>query len=57
MKKKTRIKKIPIKDYDAFVDIVANAYPGMKIITREDKKKTVKQLKESGKYPTVTTQF
>lgn len=53
MKKKTGIKKIPIKDYDAFVDIVADAYPGMKIITPEEKEKTVKQLKESAKYPTM----
>jgi len=53
LKEKSRIRIIPKKDYAAFVDIVANAYPGMKIITPEDKKKAVKQLKESARYPTV----
>ena len=51
---KERIKIIPKKDYAAFVDIVANAYPGMKIITPDDKKKTIAQLKKSSSYPTVS---
>ncbi|MEE8597546.1 MAG: GNAT family N-acetyltransferase [bacterium] len=38
------IKKLPKKDYTAFVDIVANAYPGFKIITEQDKKKSKKRL-------------
>ncbi|MGB3341972.1 MAG: GNAT family N-acetyltransferase [bacterium] len=53
MKTKSKIKIIPKKDYATFVDIVANAYPGMKIITQEDKKKTIAQLKKSSSYPTV----
>jgi predicted acetyltransferase len=53
MKIKNKIKIIPEKDYAAFVDIVANAYPGMKIITTEDKKKTLVQLKKSSSYPMV----
>ena len=43
MKKKTGIKKIPIKDYDAFVDIVTNAYPGFHQSRGLDKRR----LKES----------
>jgi predicted acetyltransferase len=53
MKTKNRIKIIPKKDYAAFVNIVANAYPGMDIITPEDKKKTIAKLKRSSSYPTV----
>lgn len=51
--KKNTIKIIPRKDYAKFVDIVANAYPGMRIKTQEDKKKTMAQLKKTANYPTV----
>ncbi len=40
----TRIKKIPRKDYGIFVDIVANAYPGMQINTREEKERSKRML-------------
>ena len=53
MKLESKIKVIPKKDYARFVDIVANAYPGMKIKTREDKKRTINLLKKTADYPAV----
>ena len=44
----TRIKKIPRKDYRAFVDIVANAYPGMQINTRDEKDRSRRLLLDAG---------
>lgn len=50
---KNEIKIIPKKDYARFVDIVANAYPGMNILTPEDKKRTIATLEKSGNFRTV----
>jgi predicted acetyltransferase len=47
----TRIKKLTRKDYDAFIDIVANAYPGMQIVTRADKERTRRLLVSAAKRP------
>ncbi len=47
------IKKIGKKDYDTFINIVANAYPGMRIISQEDKKKTRARLLNVVKNPAV----
>ncbi len=44
MKPDNIIKKIPLTDIDAFIDIVANAYPGFRITGPEEKKKTRKRL-------------
>jgi predicted acetyltransferase len=38
------IKKIPRKDMDAWVNIVTNAYPGMKIISDEEKRRVRDRL-------------
>lgn len=53
MKANSKIKIIPKKDYAKFVDIIANAYPGMKIITPEDKKNTMTKLKKTSNFRTV----
>jgi len=47
------IRKIAKKDYDTFIDIVANAYPGMRIISQEDKKKTRSDLLNMIKDPAI----
>ncbi len=44
MKKKNEVKKIPIKDYDAFVDIVTNAYPGFHQSRELDKQHLKKSI-------------
>ena len=44
MKKKNEVKKIPIKDYDAFVDIVTNAYPGFHQSRELDKQRLKKSI-------------
>jgi len=46
MNKAGRIKKIPIKDVDSFIDIVANAYPGFKIVSPEEKRKTRRRFRK-----------
>lgn len=47
----TRIKKIATKDYGAFVDIVANAYPGMMITSTEEKKRWHRWLLSAARQP------
>lgn len=39
-----KIKKIPQKDMDDFTTIAVNAYPGMKIVTDEEKRKLKRRL-------------
>ncbi|MBN2620358.1 GNAT family N-acetyltransferase [candidate division WOR-3 bacterium] len=51
VQEKSTIKRIPIKDLPAFVDIIADAYPGMKISAPEEKKKTVARLKQAARDP------
>lgn len=53
MKYHSQIKKIPLADADAFIDIVANAYPGFKINDPEAKKKTKKRIIMLSKEPTI----
>jgi predicted acetyltransferase len=48
-----KIKKIPLKDLDAFVDIVANAYPGFNIVSPEDRKKMTQRLIKLSADPTI----
>lgn len=47
----TRIKKLTKQHYDAFINIVANAYPGMQIHTREDKTRSRRLLLSAVKLP------
>lgn len=51
MKNKSDMKKLTKKNFAAFVDIISNAYPGMKIITPEDKKKTIRRLTRAARDP------
>lgn len=53
MKDRSQIKKIPLTDADAFVDIVANAYPGFRIISPEEKKKTRRSFIKLLRNPTI----
>lgn len=53
MSKASRIRKIPLKDVDTFIDIVANAYPGFKIVSPEEKKKTKKRFRKLLRDPTI----
>ncbi len=40
-----KVKKIPAKDYPRYVEIVAQAYPGLGIVSDEDRKRLINQLK------------
>lgn len=53
MRSISKIKKIPPKDLDTFINIVANAYPGFKIVTAEDRKKMKQRITEVSKDPTI----
>jgi predicted acetyltransferase len=53
MKNQSQIKKIPLADTDAFIDIVANAYPSFRIFSPEEKKKTRTRLVKHLKDPTI----
>ncbi len=46
-----KIKKMPWKDIDRFIDIWADAYPGTKIITKEDKKRVKDRFQKRSKDP------
>jgi predicted acetyltransferase len=46
-----RIKKLTRQDYDAFIDIVANAYPGMQLHTSEDRARSRRLLLSAVKRP------
>ena len=46
----TSIKKLTRKDYDAFIDIVANAYPGMQINSPEEKSRSRRLLLSAVKH-------
>jgi predicted acetyltransferase len=45
------IRKLQKKDWDVFVDILANAYPGFGVITDQDKEKMKRRLLQAEKYP------
>jgi len=47
--KNRSIRNIPKKDFPAFADIVANAYPGMNIRTSDEKKKMIQRLNKASK--------
>ena len=53
MKNRSQIKKIPLTDTDAFIDIVANAYPGFRIISPGEKKKTRRSFVKLLRDPTI----
>ena len=53
MGSKSIIKKIPNKDLDVFVDIVRKAYPGFKITSPEEKKKTKQRFIKLSQDPTI----
>jgi predicted acetyltransferase len=53
MNSKSKIKKIPSRDIDTFVDIVANAYPGFNIVTFEDRKKMKQRIAGVSRDPTI----
>jgi len=53
----SQIKKITQKGLDDFINIVTNAYPGMKIVTDEEKRKLRKRLIKIEKEDPVTTTY
>ena len=50
---RSAIRKIPGKDLDRYVDIVANAYPGFKIVTPDDRAKLKQRLTNLRADPTI----
>jgi len=50
---RAKVKKIPLNDLDAFIDIVANAYPGFNIVSPEDRKKTRQRFIKLSTDPTI----
>jgi len=50
---KSIIKKIPLNNLDVFIDIVSKAYPGFKITTSEERKKTRQRLVKLSRDPTI----
>jgi predicted acetyltransferase len=48
------IKKIPNADIDQFIDIQADAYPGMGLVTREEKKRTCARILKTHDDPRLT---
>ncbi len=45
----SKIKQIPFTDMDKFIDVLADAYPGMAVITPEDKKRVRERLQKRRK--------
>ncbi len=48
-----KIKKIPRKDYAAFVDIGCNAYPGMGVVSKADKDRMARRMAKANTDPLV----
>ena len=48
------IRKIPNKDIDQFIDIQADAYPGMGLVTKEEKKRTCEGVLKTHGDPRIT---
>ncbi|UCE23821.1 MAG: GNAT family N-acetyltransferase [Candidatus Zixiibacteriota bacterium] len=44
-----KIKTIPFKDMEKFIDVLADAYPGLAVITPEDKKRVLERLQKRRK--------
>ncbi len=44
-----KVQKIPFKDIDRFIDILADAYPGLPISTPEDKKRVHERFRQRSK--------
>ncbi|UCF69815.1 MAG: GNAT family N-acetyltransferase [candidate division WOR-3 bacterium] len=50
---RSMVKKIPLKDLEAFIDIIANAYPGFGIVSPDDKKKMKQRMVKLSLDPTI----
>jgi predicted acetyltransferase len=50
---KSIVKKIPLKDLDAFIDIVSKAYPGFNITSPEERRKTRQRIVKLSRDPTI----
>lgn len=53
MGSKSIIKKIPLKDLNVFIDIVSKAYPGFRITSAEERKKTRTRIVKLSRDPTI----
>ena len=53
MNEKTSIRRILAREMAVFVDIIANAYPGFKLVTPADKKKMQERLIKLSRDPTI----
>ena len=52
-----QIKKLPLKDFRDFVEIVVNAYPGMGIKTKKDKENYLKRTINIGKDDSIVSYY